>query len=68
VSLLRLVVYNTFALALGARVIVVHLVPAEASGVAEFSAGGPATRSALFDLYDWTPGPQAVPVLDGCPK
>jgi flavin reductase (DIM6/NTAB) family NADH-FMN oxidoreductase RutF len=61
------VVNHTFAVARGADAMVVHLVPEEASGLAELFGGRTGDEVDKFAQCDWTPGPEGVPALDGCP-
>jgi len=54
---------HTYRVAARAGVLVVHLVPAEAEGLAALFGGETGDEVDKFASCDWTPGPEGVPVL-----
>jgi flavin reductase (DIM6/NTAB) family NADH-FMN oxidoreductase RutF len=46
----------------------VHLVPADAGGLAELFGGETGDEVDKFDRWRWRPGPAGAPILDGCPN
>jgi flavin reductase (DIM6/NTAB) family NADH-FMN oxidoreductase RutF len=59
---------HTFRVARTARVMVVHLVPEDASDLAELFGSETGDRVDKFAQCEWSPGPDGTPVLDGCPN
>ncbi len=57
---------RTFAVARGADVLVVHLVPSEATALAELFGGETGDELDKFARCSWRPGPGGAPVLDDC--
>lgn len=57
---------RTFRLAQEAEVMVVHLVPDDATKLAELFGGASGDEVDKFALCGWSPGPGATPVLDDC--
>lgn len=57
---------RTFRLAQEAEVMVVHLVPDDATKLAELFGGASGDELDKFALCGWSPGPGATPVLDDC--
>jgi flavin reductase (DIM6/NTAB) family NADH-FMN oxidoreductase RutF len=57
---------HTYRVALGAEVLVVHLVPAEAGELAELFGSRTGDDVDKFELCEWEPGPEGTPVLAGC--
>jgi flavin reductase (DIM6/NTAB) family NADH-FMN oxidoreductase RutF len=46
----------------------VHLVPESGSELAELFGGETGDELDKFERCDWRPGPDGVPLLDGCPN
>jgi flavin reductase (DIM6/NTAB) family NADH-FMN oxidoreductase RutF len=57
---------RTFRVARAAEVVVVHLVPAEATGLAELFGGQTGDEVDKFERCAWHEGPGGTPVLDEC--
>lgn len=57
---------RTHRVARGADVLVVHLVPAEAEGLAELFGSQTGDEVDKFERCEWHEGPGGTPVLDGC--
>jgi flavin reductase (DIM6/NTAB) family NADH-FMN oxidoreductase RutF len=57
---------RTYRVAQGAEVAVVHLVPAQADGLAELFGSQTGDDVDKFARCDWQPGPAGTPVLDAC--
>lgn len=56
---------RTFRVACAAEVMVVHLVPAEAEGLAELFGGETGDDTDKFAHCSWRSGPGGAPILDG---
>jgi flavin reductase (DIM6/NTAB) family NADH-FMN oxidoreductase RutF len=59
---------RTFRVAQGARSMAIHLVPEHATELAELFGGETGDEVDKFERCDWRPGPDGVPLLDGCPN
>ena len=59
---------RTYRAARAADMLGVHLVPADADALAELFGGETGDRVDKFARCEWQPGPQGVPILDGCPN
>jgi flavin reductase (DIM6/NTAB) family NADH-FMN oxidoreductase RutF len=59
---------HTFGVARAARVMVMHLVPDDAAGLAELFGSRTGDEVDKFARCEWTPGPEGTPVLAGCPN
>lgn len=59
---------KTFRVAREAEVLVVHLVPSEAAGLADLFGGHTGDEIDKFGRCDWSPGPGGAPVLRDCPN
>ncbi len=57
---------RTFRVAMGADVLVVHLVPEEAAGLAELFGSETGDEVDKFARCAWSPGPGGAPVLEEC--
>jgi flavin reductase (DIM6/NTAB) family NADH-FMN oxidoreductase RutF len=58
---------RTFRVAQGAELLGVHFVPAERDDLAQLFGGHTADDGFdKFDHTEWRPGPDGVPLLDGC--
>ena len=57
---------RTYRVAERAETLVVHLVPAEATGLAELFGSETGDDGDKFARCAWRPGPGEVPVLEGC--
>jgi flavin reductase (DIM6/NTAB) family NADH-FMN oxidoreductase RutF len=57
---------HTFGVAERAEVLVVHLVPADAQGIAELFGSETGYEVDKFDRCEWRPGPGGAPVLAAC--
>ncbi len=57
---------HTVRVACEAEVMVVHLVPAGAPGLADLFGGETGDHLDKFERCEWRPGPGGAPVLDGC--
>ena len=57
---------RTFRVAADARVLVVHLVPSEATELANLFGEQTGDEVDKFARCSWTPGPEGTPVLDDC--
>ena len=58
---------HTHDLAERAAIVAVHFVPASRHDLAELFGGTSGDGVDKLSLCDWTPGPEGVPLLDGCP-
>jgi flavin reductase (DIM6/NTAB) family NADH-FMN oxidoreductase RutF len=58
---------RTCRLALGARGVVIHLLPREAGELAELFGGETGDETDKFARCAWSPGPDGMPVLADCP-
>jgi flavin reductase (DIM6/NTAB) family NADH-FMN oxidoreductase RutF len=59
---------RTYRVAKGATSMAVHLVPGDATELAELFGGETGDDIDKFERCDWRPGPGGVPLLDGCPN
>jgi flavin reductase (DIM6/NTAB) family NADH-FMN oxidoreductase RutF len=59
---------RTFRVARGADSMAIHLVPADATELAELFGGETGDEVDKFERCEWQPGPEGVPLLDGCPN
>jgi flavin reductase (DIM6/NTAB) family NADH-FMN oxidoreductase RutF len=59
---------RTYRVARGAGSMAVHLVPESATELAELFGGETGDELDKFERCDWRPGPEGVPLLDGCPN
>ncbi|HEY7455229.1 MAG TPA: flavin reductase family protein [Thermoleophilaceae bacterium] len=59
---------RTFRVARGADSMAIHLVPEDATELAELFGGETGDEVDKFDRCEWTPGPDGVPLLDDCPN
>lgn len=57
---------RTFRVARDAAVMVVHLVPSDADGLAQLFGERTGDDLDKFERCAWSPGPEGTPVLDGC--
>ncbi len=57
---------RTFRVAAGASVLVVHLVPSEASELASLFGEVTGDEVDKFERCSWTAGPEGTPILDDC--
>jgi flavin reductase (DIM6/NTAB) family NADH-FMN oxidoreductase RutF len=59
---------HTFGVAMKAESMAIHLVPAEATELAELFGGETGDDIDKFERAAWRPGPGDVPLLDECPN
>ena len=59
---------HTYPVALRADAMVVHLVPAQAAGLAELFGGETGDEIDKFARVRWQPGPEGIPILHDCPN
>jgi len=59
---------RTFRVAAGADTMAIHLVPEDASDLAELFGGETGDEVDKFARAEWREGPGGVPLLDGCPN
>jgi flavin reductase (DIM6/NTAB) family NADH-FMN oxidoreductase RutF len=59
---------RTFRAALQADSLAVHLIPEEAAELAELFGGETQDELDKFTRCRWHPGPQALPILEDCPR
>ncbi len=59
---------RTFRVARGAESMAIHLVPEQATELAELFGGETGDEVDKFERCEWHPGPDGVPLLDGCPN
>ena len=59
---------HTFRVAREADSMAIHLVPADATELAELFGGETGDEIDKFERCEWEPGPEGVPLLDGCPN
>jgi flavin reductase (DIM6/NTAB) family NADH-FMN oxidoreductase RutF len=59
---------RTYRVAQGADSMAVHLVPEDATELAELFGGETGDEVDKFELCAWRPGPGDVPLLDDCPN
>jgi flavin reductase (DIM6/NTAB) family NADH-FMN oxidoreductase RutF len=59
---------RTHRVAEGATSMAIHLVPEDASELAELFGGETGDELNKFERCSWQPGPGGVPLLDGCPN
>ena len=57
---------RTHRVAEGAEAVVVHLVPEDAGDLAELFGSETGDEVDKFERCAWHPGPEGIPVLDGC--
>jgi len=59
---------HTFGVAMKAENMAIHLVPEDATELAELFGGETGDEVDKFERVPWQPGPGGVPLLDGCPN
>jgi flavin reductase (DIM6/NTAB) family NADH-FMN oxidoreductase RutF len=59
---------HTYRVAQGADLMGIHLVPEDATELAELFGGETGDELDKFDRSAWRPGPDGVPLLDDCPN
>jgi flavin reductase (DIM6/NTAB) family NADH-FMN oxidoreductase RutF len=59
---------RTYRVAEHADSMAIHLVPEDATELAELFGGETGDELDKFARCDWRPGPDGVPLLDGCPN
>jgi flavin reductase (DIM6/NTAB) family NADH-FMN oxidoreductase RutF len=59
---------RTFRVASGADSMAIHLVPENATELAELFGGETGDELDKFERCEWRPGPGGVPLLDACPN
>ena len=59
---------RTHRVAQAATSMAIHLVPEDASELAELFGGETGDEVDKFERCSWQPGPEGVPLLDGCPN
>jgi flavin reductase (DIM6/NTAB) family NADH-FMN oxidoreductase RutF len=59
---------RTHRVAKGATSMAIHLVPEDATELAELFGGETGDEVDKFERCRWRPGPEGVPLLDGCPN
>ena len=59
---------RTYRVAEHAESMAIHLVPEDATELAELFGGETGDDLDKFERCDWRPGPDGVPLLDGCPN
>jgi flavin reductase (DIM6/NTAB) family NADH-FMN oxidoreductase RutF len=59
---------HTFRVAREADSMAIHLVPEDATELAELFGGETGDEIDKFERCEWRPGPGGVPLLDGCPN
>jgi flavin reductase (DIM6/NTAB) family NADH-FMN oxidoreductase RutF len=59
---------RTHRVAMDATTMAIHLVPEDASELAELFGGETGDEVNKFERCSWQPGPGGVPLLDGCPN
>jgi flavin reductase (DIM6/NTAB) family NADH-FMN oxidoreductase RutF len=59
---------RTHRVAMDATTMAIHLVPEDASELAELFGGETGDEVNKFERCPWRPGPDGVPLLDGCPN
>ncbi|MEA2409129.1 MAG: hypothetical protein QOE69_3248 [Thermoleophilaceae bacterium] len=59
---------HTFRVAQKADSMAIHLVPEDATELAELFGGETGDEIDKFERCEWQPGPGGVPLLDGCPN
>jgi flavin reductase (DIM6/NTAB) family NADH-FMN oxidoreductase RutF len=59
---------RTHRIARGASSMAIHLVPADATELAELFGGETGDDVDKFERCSWHPGPDGVPLLDDCPN
>jgi flavin reductase (DIM6/NTAB) family NADH-FMN oxidoreductase RutF len=59
---------HTFRVAKSAGSMAIHLVPEDAAELAELFGGETGDEIDKFARCEWQPGPEGVPLLDGCPN
>jgi flavin reductase (DIM6/NTAB) family NADH-FMN oxidoreductase RutF len=59
---------HTYRLARRAQLLAVHVVPLQATGLAELFGSETGDEIDKFERCDWRPGPDGVPILEDCPN
>jgi len=59
---------HTYRVAQDAAAMGIHLVPADATDLAELFGGETGDELDKFERCSWRPGPEGVPLLDDCPN
>jgi flavin reductase (DIM6/NTAB) family NADH-FMN oxidoreductase RutF len=59
---------HTYRVALRAAAMGIHLVPEDATELAELFGGETGDELDKFERCSWRPGPEGVPLLDDCPN
>jgi flavin reductase (DIM6/NTAB) family NADH-FMN oxidoreductase RutF len=59
---------RTFRVARDAASMAIHLVPESATDLAELFGGETGDEVDKFERCEWRPGPDGLPLLDGCPN
>lgn len=59
---------RTHRVARGAAAVAIHLVPEDATELAELFGGETGDELDKFERCSWQPGPDGVPLLDDCPN
>jgi flavin reductase (DIM6/NTAB) family NADH-FMN oxidoreductase RutF len=59
---------HTYRVAQGAGAMGIHLVPEDATQLAELFGGETGDELDKFERCSWRPGPEGVPLLDDCPN
>jgi len=59
---------RTYRVSRGSSAMAVHLVPEEATELAELFGGRTGDDVDKFEHCSWRPGPEGLPLLDGCPN
>ena len=59
---------RTYRVAEGATAMAIHLVPEDASELAELFGGETGDEVDKFERCEWRPGPEGVPLLEDCPN
>jgi flavin reductase (DIM6/NTAB) family NADH-FMN oxidoreductase RutF len=59
---------HTYRLALRARLLAVHVVPEDATELAELFGGETGDEIDKFERCAWRPGREGVPILEDCPN
>jgi len=59
---------HTYRVAQDAAAMGIHLVPEEATELAELFGGETGDELDKFERCSWRPGPEGVPLLDACPN
>jgi flavin reductase (DIM6/NTAB) family NADH-FMN oxidoreductase RutF len=59
---------HTYRVAQSAAAMGIHLVPEDATELAELFGGETGDETDKFERCSWRPGPEGVPLLDDCPN